>query len=505
MPRRVAPAAAKRCKRIALRPPMRAEAQRWAVGVAVPNSFTQFLLQNDYASLAEIEEASQATVLYGGRVGTALIELGILAPDQLDEALGRFHGLAQIPAEWLARPDAGARAALHVDMIKRHKAFPLLFEKRSLHVGMLDPRDELVLDNLAFASGCLIVPYALAEFRFAQLMHRVFAVAPSARFRTLLDEGTRARAMRGRAEQRKRVADERAKNTELLEIGPLAADIELSDRDAFFVAETPAAPALLPLGAPPPPQLVAPSLVATPAPEPKSSRAEPPKAAPENDDEPIVLDRRNAQPSLEALERTLAECEERTQVIDTGVALAARFAEVTALFVIRDGMAAGLAAQRAGRALDVDATLIPIAADSVLARCHAQRGPERALPASALDKLLAKALRSDEASELAVWPIAIGERVVNLLVAQPASGAMSASAAAALGAVAPQIGGGYERLIRVQKQKAQAPSAPAPPAPAAQRIAPKPSPTAANAAATKAAIGALPLQKRVVKVPRSAD
>lgn len=475
----------------------------------VPNTFTQFLLQNEYASVAELEEASQATVLYGGRVGTALIELGILAPEQLDTALARYHGLPDIPREWLERPDAGARAALHVDLIKRHRAFPLFFEKRSLHVGMVDPQSPDVLDSLAFASGCVIVPYALAEFRFAQLMHRVFAVAPSARFRTLLDEGNRARAMRGRAEQRKRAESERAKQAEApLEIGPLAANFELSDRDAFFVADRVAAPPL-PLGA----RASAALHGTTPVPEPvaappkaKRAVADDPQPMLEVDPEPVSTDRRTPPTSIEQLERTIAECDDRAQVIDAGLALASRFATVAALFVVRDGMAAGLAAQRGRQMVDVEATLIPLAPDSVLARCVESREAQRALPTSSLDKRLARALRSEESAEFAVFPIAIRERVVNLLVVQPASGALGATAVAALGVLVPQIAAAYERLIRVQKLKAQAaapePSAPRAPQPArGEAQAPALTETAAAAEAKKAAIGALPLQKRVVKLP----
>ncbi|HEY8120941.1 MAG TPA: hypothetical protein VII78_06440 [Myxococcota bacterium] len=455
-------------------------------------TFSQFLLRHDLASMAELEEASQATVLYGGRLGSALIELGILTPEQLDAALARHHGLSEIPREWLARPDAGARAALHVDLIKRHRSFPLNFEKRSLHVGMVDPRDEQVLDNLAFASGCLVVPYALAEFRFVELMHRIYAVQPSHRFKTLLDEGNRARALRGREQQRKRATLEREQAESPLEFGPLAADIELSEHSSSFtVAESaaspqPAAPAraAAPIApaepvAPAPPTIPAPPVAATgPA-----SRT----PAPEIDTLPITLDRRAPTSSLEALECTIAESSDRARVIEASIELGRRFAEVVALFVIRDGVAAGLSAQHGEEPLDLDATLIPLAPESVLASCSASRQAARALPASALDKLLAKALRSDDKTELAVFPVAIGERVVNLLVAQAETGALGTTALAALGALAPQIGAAYQRLIRVQKQKAQVPALAAHDGSAAP--------------APKAAIGALQLQKRVVAAP----
>ncbi len=444
-------------------------------------TFTQFLLQNEYASLAELEEASQATVLYGGRLGTALIELGLMTPEQLDSALARHHDLPAIPAEWLAKPDAAARAALHVDLVKRHRTFPLNFEKRSLHVGMVDPRNEAILDDIAFASGCLVVPYALAEFRFVQLMHRVYGVAPSTRFKTLLDEGARARVFGAREQQRARTADElRAHANEDLEIGPLAAD--LSDgADAFFLS-TPALP-LVPREAAPP----APALAPTAAPlAPNKAAALAGPAAPpalEIDDTPILLDRRATRVALERFERTLAGSNDRAQLIAASIGLAARFAETVVLFVVRGGVATGLAAMRGEEEIDVESTLVPLQAGSALTAVCETRTFVRALPTSALDKLLAKALRAAEDAELAVYPVTIGERVVNLLVAQPQSGVLAATAHAALEALAPQLGAAYERLIREQKQKARATAS----------VEPKP--------VLKAAIGALPLQKRIVRVP----
>ncbi|HEU4431588.1 MAG TPA: hypothetical protein VFT98_22705 [Myxococcota bacterium] len=453
------------------------------------NTFSQFLLQNDYASLAELEEAGQATVLYGGRLGTALIELGLLSPEQLDSALARHHGLPEIPKEWLAKPDAGARAALHVDLVKRHRAFPLQFEKRSLHVGMVDPRNDAILDDLAFASGCSIVPYALAEFRFVQLMQRVFGVAPSTRFKALLDEGAHARVFRERQQQRARITAERENVHAELEVGPLAANVELGASDEFtFTATAPLpepAPAVVAVR---PPRLPPARPADEPAPRAQAAGAalaqrpnEPPL---ELDAAPLLLDRRAPVASLEALERIVVASDERAQVIDASVELAARFAAVAALFVVRDRLASGLVARRGGESLDIEATGIPLGGESLLAGAAASGKPARGMPACAVDKALARALGSSESAELVVYPVAIGERVVNLLVVQPESETLGATAEAGLTTLVPLISAAYERLIRAQKQKAAVGAA-------------KPLTAAAPA---KAAIGALPLKKRVVRV-----
>jgi hypothetical protein len=463
--------------------------------VALNRTFTQYLLHNDLASMQELEDASQAAVLYGGRLGTAAIELGLLTPEQLDVALAKHHGLPEIPHEWLERPDAGARAALHVDLIKRHRAFPLNFEKRSLHVGMVDPRNEAVLDDLAFASGCLIVPYALAEFRFVQLMQRVYGIAPSNRFKNLLDEGKRARSMRARDEQRA-LARAKRKNeiAEDFSFGPLAADLSAPADEAVFTVmdSKPMAPAksITPAATPAPAAaapIAEPVAQVQPAPA-VNAPAAPPQPALEIDTKPHVAERRAPEPTLEQFEATVNASGDRSAVIEAALALGARFAEVVALFVLRDGVAAGLEGARAGKALELDATVIPLSGENALASCYARREPQRTLPSAALDKLLAKAFRSSDSTELAVFPVAIGERVVNLLVAQPREGELAASSFAALSVVAKQLGDAYARLIRESKQKAMSP------APAASAL-------AKGAPQLKASIGALPLQKRVVKAP----
>jgi hypothetical protein len=454
-------------------------------------TFTQFLLEQELASLHELEEASQATVLYGGRLGTSLIELGVLTPEQLDAALARHHGLPEIPKEWLARPDAAARAALHVDLVKRHRAFPLNFEKRSLHVGLVDPRNEAVLDDLAFASGCLIVPYALTEFRFVQLLKQVYAVAPSTRFKNLLDEGVRARAQAERTEARARAKRQREEQMQVA-FGPVAADLSsANDFDSFFVSEAaPAAVAVAAQAKPLAEDATDPLAPVQPAPSVEPAPLFENAPALEIDGRALVSERRSGPPTLEQLEQRLAQSPERGVVIATAAELAARFAEVAALFVVRDGVAAGLAGVRAGQALELEAAVIPLAPEHALGACAERREPQRVVPGAPLERLLAKALQSPESAELAAYPVVVAGRVVNLLVAQPRAGALARAAHAALSALAPQIGLAYERLIREQKQRALA----APPAPAAN-------PAAAAAPAPKASIGALPLRKRVVKAP----
>ena len=66
-------------------------------------SFAAFLVGQGYMTASELEEVTQATVLFGGRVGTAAVEAGLMTPDELDHALAEHLDLPEVPKEWLER------------------------------------------------------------------------------------------------------------------------------------------------------------------------------------------------------------------------------------------------------------------------------------------------------------------------------------------------------------------------------------------------------------------
>jgi hypothetical protein len=400
-------------------------------------SFAAFLVGSDYVTASELEEVTQATVLYGGRLGTAVVEAGLMTPEELDRALAQHLDLPEIPAEWLHRPDPAARAALHVDLVKRHHAFPLHFEKRTLHVGLLDPRDPAVIDALAFASGCKIAPYALSELRFAELMQRVYGVAPSPRFAALLDAGHLARVQQDRARQRAARQQAQQEEPQGFVVGPLAEDLDLVDEATFVATSEPARPAEEPAWELPP------EAAEPPLPAPPAASAGPARSA-------------TRAAALRRAEETLASASRRDELVDAALDLGSAFAELAALFVVRDGVAAGLRARRAGERLEIESIVAPLGGEGLFAEAVRLGQPVQRVPSAPLDKVVAKALRCEGGAELAVFPIAIRGRVVSLLVAQSGAGALPATAAAALRVLASLLGASYERLIRSFKQPAPA-------------------------------------------------
>src|SRR5690606_38086248 len=100
------------------------------------------LLRDAVITLSQLEEALRAQVLFGGRLGTNLVELGFLDLDTLGVYLARVTGapLATHDRFEAAPPEALAR--MPVALAEAHLAFPLGPELRdpdTLGVALADP------------------------------------------------------------------------------------------------------------------------------------------------------------------------------------------------------------------------------------------------------------------------------------------------------------------------------------------------------------------------------
>ena len=143
------------------------------------------LLRNAAISLTQLEAALRAQVLYGGRLGTNLVELGFVDLDALAEYLGE---LTQLPVATravleAARPEA--LALIDAAMAERLGAMPLHVmppPDAGLGVAMIEPFDLGAVEELAQKAGMPIRPYVVPELRLLYYLERAYGLPRKARF-----------------------------------------------------------------------------------------------------------------------------------------------------------------------------------------------------------------------------------------------------------------------------------------------------------------------------------
>jgi hypothetical protein len=408
-----------------------------------------FLVEKGVISGEQLEQALQAQVVYGGRLGTNMVELGLFELDQLAEYLAALSELPIAPTEWVETPDPKAIDLLPSDMAERHGVLPLHVEGTTLHVAMLDPGDARVLGALTRATGRSIRPYLLPELRLLYALERHLGIARPVRFVNVAKKLERIRR------EAAAVQDDRPEEVRLREalgIGPLGQGEDLIDESSFaalhqrlasareFAAGGPAeGTEAVASDAEAHAELALDDLVRT---EGRVQRTEVPVAELPND--------------ALALEALLDAATDRESAGRAAIALSRLHVATAALLVVHRGMVMGLFGDGGGLASRIEAVLVPIDADSVLARAAHGEPYRGAPPKGALDARVLRALGRADAREIAVLPILLRDRVVNLLYVDAGEKAIAETALGALQALTLCVERTYERLILSRKKDQRA-------------------------------------------------
>ena len=389
-----------------------------------------YLVQRGVLSREQLGQALQSQVVYGGRLGTNLVELGFLSLDAVAAHLAASSGFPLPAKEWLETPDAMALASFPRELAARHLAIPLRLDGEGLHVALLDPAEARVRGELSRAAQRPLVPYILPELRLRYVLERHLGIARPLRF---VNVARRLERVRRRAVGDDEKLPEEVRLRAELGIRPLADDEDLIDESSFaelhqrFDAVREQAQGGPPAGA----ELVLDDVLA--------------------DDAELAADA----PACDALalEEALSRAPDRDAAARFAIALARRYAGAAALFVVHRGLVMGLLGDGDGLASHVEGILVPSDAESVFARVAASGEPFRGRPPeTGLDLRVLRGLGRSQVREIAVLPVAIRGRVVNVLYADDGPRPLSETSLGALHALTSCVARAYENLILQRKR-----------------------------------------------------
>ncbi|MCK8502852.1 general secretion pathway protein GspE [Myxococcus fulvus] len=128
------------------------------------------LLKEGLVTAEGLEEALEAQVVHGGRLGTNLVELGLLSEQDLAKTLGALHNAAFASGEMV--PDPKALELVPSNQADDKELLPMRVDATRLSVAVVNPHDFTTLDAIAFKTGKRVVPVVIPEFRMNQLLRR---------------------------------------------------------------------------------------------------------------------------------------------------------------------------------------------------------------------------------------------------------------------------------------------------------------------------------------------
>jgi hypothetical protein len=154
------------------------------------------------------------------------------------------------------------------------------------------------------------------------------------------------------------------------------------------------------------------------------------------------------------LEQKIVGSNDREEITTAALDLALVYARCAALFVVRQGIVQGI--RGLGETLadrPLEGILMPMTCESIITTPASSGEPYRGGPPEGDHNVrLLRALGRQDVRDLAVLPVKIRGRVVNLLYVDNGADPLGATAYAALRATAECIAEAYERLILERKK-----------------------------------------------------
>lgn len=142
----------------------------------MPIRLGEMLIKAGMITHTQLDEALKGQVIFGGRLGTNLIEMGVIGEEELARVLSEKLRVPCVgPDELMAVPDH-LLTLVPRDMVERYKIVPLGVDGRRLRLVMADPSDLPAIDEIAFRTGFVIVPMVAPEIRLFMALEKYYGI-----------------------------------------------------------------------------------------------------------------------------------------------------------------------------------------------------------------------------------------------------------------------------------------------------------------------------------------
>ena len=142
----------------------------------------EMLIREGLLTSAQLEEALKYQVIFGGKLGTNLIEMGLVEENALARVLSRKLGVPCAEESELMRIPPEVIKLIPKDIAARYKVIPLRLENRRLTLVMADPTDLKAIDEIAFRTGFLVRPALTPEVRLILALEKYYDIERGIRY-----------------------------------------------------------------------------------------------------------------------------------------------------------------------------------------------------------------------------------------------------------------------------------------------------------------------------------
>lgn len=344
----------------------------------------------------QLEEALKYQVIFGGRLGTNLIEMGYIDEENLARVLSEKLGVPYVPADRLNSISPEVIKVIPKGIAQKYKVVPLALDRNRLTLVMTDPSDLQALDEISFITGFVIKPMVSPEIRLVLALEKFYGIKRDLRYIPVSKTVSKQQAPSPTpkpAPAPQPLAPPRPSST----LAQEAEAIDFSAFSDFSDIKQPAVPA------------------AEPAPQAEPGEFEELTEAELEEEEALIeaVERY----TIDSISQELADARDRDEIADSLVRYAGQEFSQVALFLVKGNTAVGWRGMRDGKFMpNFPSFSVPLNEPSVL-KVVAEtksfyRGP---LPPIPLNATIIRAMDGEAPASANLIPLTMMGRVVNIL------------------------------------------------------------------------------------------
>ncbi|MDF1579653.1 MAG: hypothetical protein P1P74_02615 [Desulfuromonadales bacterium] len=141
-----------------------------------------YLLQKGFITNEDLEEALQYQVIYGGKLGTNLLEMGLIDEEELTTALTKVLGTPAVDPKDLQNISPEVLKLIPEATASAFRCLPVKVEGRRLLLVMEDPNNLQAIDEISFKTGLIVKPLITPEVRFIAATERYYNISRQLRY-----------------------------------------------------------------------------------------------------------------------------------------------------------------------------------------------------------------------------------------------------------------------------------------------------------------------------------
>ena len=141
-----------------------------------PRRLGEFLLQQGLITPHQLRQALECQQVFGGKLGTHLLEQGFINEDELVAGLSRALRRPGLGRKELLQLPAEVLELLPQRVAAKYRLVPVSLQRRLMRVATAEANNLRMLDEVAFVTGYAIEPLVVPERLLAEALERFYQV-----------------------------------------------------------------------------------------------------------------------------------------------------------------------------------------------------------------------------------------------------------------------------------------------------------------------------------------